>query len=624
MILTEQKTNVQTSLTGESQAFSIATNAKAFRILVDGIYSDNIGSIARELMSNCWDAHVRRGVLDLPFEVRLPNSLNPTFSVRDYGCSMEHEFVMRSYSTLFESSKSASNNEVGAFGLGAKVFLAYTDACTLNCWLNGEMRAYTITLNEHGVPTVTLVHRGPSTEKQGTEVTFAVKRDDFQAFSRAVSRASFGFDVLPKIIGGDITVPSPMHEGKGWRLYQGQGNNGLTQVSVRQGCAVYPTQISSGLPYAYQMIVDMPIGTVSVTASREQLAMTHNERQDLIARGESCLREFQTQIQAEYHKLTTPIAKAKYAYLNRDIIGGTRGQFPTFVKLPFSLPLVQTVRGQAGLHQTEYDMFNVQSLEKLRLLLDDGTKVPRLKKRLNAYVRHHNVYLTDDPVKYKEAAVALDLTPHQKMRVADIPDVAVTPRGAGTGAPRKVITSTRVWAFAESTLAWTTDRTTGVWNRRTDHPMGWDPHRTEAGKFITKLIPTPGLLFLTEKEHARAITKGTIDPDNRLDLVVKRALDTPTHHAGARAHEFLRVFNAVPVHSRRQMVKKAGVTDAPMDSGLFQLYSYVFPSKVHDATLGATQKRAALANKYPLLFGYDQDAIDKYIQMCDLAVGPVL
>ena len=72
----------------EENQFSIEASAKAFMILSDGLYSNKILAVIRELSTNAYDSHVDAGVGDRAFEVHLPTRLEPFFHVRDFGTSM--------------------------------------------------------------------------------------------------------------------------------------------------------------------------------------------------------------------------------------------------------------------------------------------------------------------------------------------------------------------------------------------------------------------------------------------------------------------------------------------------------------------------------------------------------
>jgi hypothetical protein len=70
--------------------FTIDMNAKAFNVLSDGMYSDAVKSIVRELSSNAYDSHVAAGTPELPFEVSCPNGFDPYFAVKDYGVGLRY------------------------------------------------------------------------------------------------------------------------------------------------------------------------------------------------------------------------------------------------------------------------------------------------------------------------------------------------------------------------------------------------------------------------------------------------------------------------------------------------------------------------------------------------------
>ena len=115
-----QGTNTEITRDGvsESRGFAIKASAQAFRILSDGLYSDKVRAIIRELGSNAWDAHIEAGTTDRPFQVHLPNEIEPWYAIRDYGTGLSHDKVMGLYSTYFDSTKDSSNDFTGAMGLG--------------------------------------------------------------------------------------------------------------------------------------------------------------------------------------------------------------------------------------------------------------------------------------------------------------------------------------------------------------------------------------------------------------------------------------------------------------------------------------------------------------------------
>jgi hypothetical protein len=67
---------------GEVGEFRIRNSAKAFSILSSGLYSNKIRAIIRELSCNAVDSHVAANRNTTPFDVHLPNAMEPWFAIR--------------------------------------------------------------------------------------------------------------------------------------------------------------------------------------------------------------------------------------------------------------------------------------------------------------------------------------------------------------------------------------------------------------------------------------------------------------------------------------------------------------------------------------------------------------
>lgn len=202
MKLDVEVNEVVLSNTGATGEFKIRNSAKAFKILSDGLYSNKKRAIIRELSCNALDSHVAAGKPDLPFEVHLPTMLEPYFSVRDFGTGLNDEQVMNIYTTYFESTKTNSNDFIGALGLGSKSPFSYTENFTVTAIQNKVQRIYSAYINEYGVPCVTKMSEGPTEEGNGVEVKFSVTdRWDYDSFRYESAEVFKWFKTLPKITG---------------------------------------------------------------------------------------------------------------------------------------------------------------------------------------------------------------------------------------------------------------------------------------------------------------------------------------------------------------------------------------------------------------------------------------
>lgn len=280
MLTTLSTREVETSNTMETGSFSIKANGKAFKVLIDGLYSDKARAVVRELWSNAFDSHIEAGRADQPFDCHLPTVWEPWFTVRDYGVSMTHVGVMRLYTTVFESSKEDTNAQVGKLGLGSKSPFAYTDTFTVTAYLKGERRTYSAFIGADYIPRISHMDTAQTTEPDGLEVSFPVKIEDIANFTIAAQRTALGFDVLPNIIGSDQLSAGKrvvVLEGTGWRLYDRLGDT--SSAHAKQGCVVYPMSPGAipGLSTAHYdimnspFLIDFPIGDLEIAASREGL-----------------------------------------------------------------------------------------------------------------------------------------------------------------------------------------------------------------------------------------------------------------------------------------------------------------------------------------------------------------
>ncbi len=189
---------------GTTGEFKIRNSAKAFKILSDGLYSNKIRAIIRELSCNAVDSHVAAGKKDLPFEVHLPTILEPWFAVRDFGTGLDDYQVVNIYTTYFESTKTDSNDFIGALGLGSKSPFSYTENFTVTAIKDGVKRIYSAFINEMGVPSIASMSTEETDEGNGVEVKFSVtNRGDYQSFRNEAHDVFKWFKNKPDIVGVD-------------------------------------------------------------------------------------------------------------------------------------------------------------------------------------------------------------------------------------------------------------------------------------------------------------------------------------------------------------------------------------------------------------------------------------
>lgn len=293
----ESKTNIiETAGLGSTGGFSIKTTAAAFQLLSSGLYSNKIRAVVRELSSNAVDAHTMVQRKDRAIEVKLPNHLDSQFYVKDFGPGLSHENIMHMYTTYFDSSKQASNDFIGGFGVGSKSPFAYTDAFTVESRYNGTRRLYTAFIGEENTPQIAEIGDFPMEpgEETGLTVAMPVKPSDFTSFEREAADLFKWFDVKPTLLGTSAKIETPkmteVTPGISWRASSAYREN----IVVRMGQVVYSVDkfkesdaASEDVKRAmrslsrFHPLLDVPIGSMSVAASREEVAYDKSTKEYL-------------------------------------------------------------------------------------------------------------------------------------------------------------------------------------------------------------------------------------------------------------------------------------------------------------------------------------------------------
>jgi hypothetical protein len=317
--------------TGVQDEIKIAfeANAVAFYAQISGLAKDKKRYPIRELSTNAWDAS--RG----DFEVHLPTRLNPVFRVRDYGPGMSHDQMVNVYARLYASTKRDTNNQVGGWGLGSKSPFAYliedTGAGSYNVtsYHDGVMRAYVLSLSQDGSPVMRKLAEAPTTERNGLDVSFAVRRDDIADFHEGAKDILWSFLPRPQIFP-QISWKEPVVESQGenWTKYK-SSTVPFYGPRVRMGCVMYPfdlNQIENGgfLDYDDEVLFDAPIGSLKVTLSREELAYDDTTRTTLKSLVAQYENNFLEQLRAKIDAAGTLFEAAHIFEEETDTLGHTR------------------------------------------------------------------------------------------------------------------------------------------------------------------------------------------------------------------------------------------------------------------------------------------------------------
>lgn len=354
-----RKATISTSNSDSIGTFRIKESAKAFSILSSSLYQNPIRSIIRELGCNARDAHVAAKNPE-PWVLSLPSSLSPEFAVKDNGTGLSHEEVMQIYTTYFESTKTNSNDFVGALGLGSKSPFSYTDNFTVTSVKDGIKNIYSTFLTEEQIPSIVLLDSSNTNEPNGVEVRFSVKSGDFNTFRVEAIEALKFFDQKPK--GYPIEVSN-----------QFENINGIEHVASTKktyNSSASPLVIMGGVQYTFDtknpafekystvintshhhMLIRANIGDVDIQPSRESLTMTKKTIEYICSKFDEALKKIKDDIDAKIN--SEKIEWDRIVLRERLMISGTEYE-RRFVKslgyAKFSIPAKYSGRRYASAH----------------------------------------------------------------------------------------------------------------------------------------------------------------------------------------------------------------------------------------------------------------------------------
>lgn len=281
IVNTKSDSTVITS--GKSKSFGFEINGKAFKALFSDIYTNKIGSVVREIGSNCRDAHVDAGCPDVPFEIEVNSGTLDTSYIEftDYGTGMSSDTIEKLYTSFFSSSKDQDNEAIGGFGIGSKSPLAYTDSFTVTSIKDGYKNVAMITKQDNMPKYKLLVKDVPVESRNSTIVRIPIDKRDVQKFIYEIYEQLRYLPVLPIVktnIEHNFEFPTFDYIGPNYKIERNK-SSGVTLCIG--GIGYNLNRRIRGIFGNYHLVLDIPIGSLEVTLSRESYVQTQ-ESDDLI------------------------------------------------------------------------------------------------------------------------------------------------------------------------------------------------------------------------------------------------------------------------------------------------------------------------------------------------------
>lgn len=331
MLLEQVKEDIQSGGLGAGNAFTIAASAKAFEVLSSNLYQNKVLAVIREITCNAVDAHRMVGKPISDIKITMPTLLAPHFAVRDYGPGLAHDDVLSLYTTYFRSTKDASNDLIGGFGLGSKSPFAVAEQFTVTSWHGGECRVY-VCYKDGGVPAINHISTTPTTEPNGLEVQVAATTT---GLSRWKEEAANLFRWWPEVPRGIKDVEYMLKPE--WVAARASTNVGAYPEWVLLSQVYSPVVLMGGVPYSlnFTAIAGLPhdtayifsglglvlafdVGALAISPSREALSYDKATSAALCQR----LASIRTTLQAE---VEASIAQAPTLWDARKILYGNEG-----------------------------------------------------------------------------------------------------------------------------------------------------------------------------------------------------------------------------------------------------------------------------------------------------------
>lgn len=273
--------NIETSGEITSMKLDETSQAMVFQMFTGGLYSDPIGTVIREITSNCFDSHIEAGV-DAPVIVRMSKEVGGNYiSFIDSGVGMSPERVKDVFGVYFKSTKQNTNSQIGGFGLGGKTPLAYAESFFIVTRYNGVEYVYNI-FEGNNVPAIELISQTSTDQHNGTEVKVPVKAQDVDEFERKTLRQLYYFEnVVFEGFSEYVTNDYTIYNGNSFKL---RGTDYSSYVHISYGNVAYPLDFEAvGLDrnvYQIPIALKIEIGELEgtgVTPSREAIKYSkHN------------------------------------------------------------------------------------------------------------------------------------------------------------------------------------------------------------------------------------------------------------------------------------------------------------------------------------------------------------
>lgn len=156
--------------------------------LLQSPYRDPIASLIREYVSNCFDSHIEAGV-NTPVYVTLEEDQSGWYwACEDFGVGLSEDRCANIFMKYLTSTKEETNDQIGAFGMGSKSGLGYTDVVHIRTRFDGIEYKYMLHKTTDA-PTLSLVETYSTDKRNGTQIKIYLK-DNWDEHAKFVDKTA--------------------------------------------------------------------------------------------------------------------------------------------------------------------------------------------------------------------------------------------------------------------------------------------------------------------------------------------------------------------------------------------------------------------------------------------------
>lgn len=287
-------------------------------------YSNPVGSVVREITSNCFDSHKRAGVdRDVEIEIIRGNKLEGTqdrIKFKDFGTGLSENKIRDIFTVVGASDKRLDNVEIGGFGLGAKSPFGYIrdydylNSFEVDTWYEGKHTKFALSETNDG-PQMIEMFSSDSDRTNGTTVTIPIANYDLSKFKKEIKKQLVYFDNIKYVNCGV--------EENDYRVFKGnhfiyrddiQPHN---EMHVCYGKVAYPLNFSEiGLTnnYSYRyknreysapIGLYFDIGEIDITPKREALLYNDKTVEAIKEKIELAREELQNHYDSQFDNVTS-------------------------------------------------------------------------------------------------------------------------------------------------------------------------------------------------------------------------------------------------------------------------------------------------------------------------------